>query len=148
MEMAMQIALACEMRSEDPFNRVGAVAMTSDNRIIATAYNGFLPGYSINQLINTLSETETRVMVEKDLRDVRLPYMVHAEQNLCSLIKRGEATQCITTLCPCPSCLLLLACHGIKSVVYLRPYERHNCKDVAKFYGIQLTQFTCNATKN
>lgn len=138
-EMAMQIALACEARSEDPFNRVGAVALTSDNRIIATAYNGLLPGIGFANLESWLFH---QGVIQDHVRDFRSPYMVHAEQNLCSLIKRGEATQCVTTLCPCPSCLLLLACHGIKNIVYLRPYERHNCSDVAKFYGITLTQFT------
>jgi dCMP deaminase len=124
----MAIATVMADRSEDPFTKVGAVATTSDNRIIATSYNGLLPGYKF---------------IPKWSRDERLPFVVHAEQNLCSLIKRNEATIVYTTLCPCPSCLLLLAVHGIKKVVYLDDYPRYDTtiKSVAEYYNLELQKY-------
>lgn len=136
-EIATQVACVMASRSEDPWTQVGAVALTSDNRIIATAYNGLLPGVEWQTLRISL------VNDGKDPREARLPFMVHAEQNLCSLIKRGEATWCVTTVCPCPSCLLLLACHGMKKIVYLSDYGRDNrAIEIAKFYNIELRYAT------
>lgn len=134
-EIAMQVACVMATRSEDPWTQVGAVALTADNRIIATAYNGLLPGISMDNL-GRFFKIGTK---SPDMRELRLPFMVHAEQNLCSLIKRGEATWCVTTVCPCPSCLLLLACHGIKKIVYLSEYGRDNsAHEIAKFYNLEL----------
>lgn len=133
-QVAIQIAAVMAMRSEDPWTKVGAVALTDDNRIIATAYNGLLPRVELRYLWEHLDCAHSEAN-----RDARLPFMVHAEQNLCSLIKRGEASWCVITHCPCPSCLLLLACHGIKKIVYLDAYARDNrAVDVAKFYNIEL----------
>lgn len=130
-QTAIEVALSMEGRSEDPWTKVGAVALTSDNRIIATAYNGLLPGIELCQVLSMRGKIEER--------DFRLPFMVHAEQNLCSLIRRGEATWVVTTVCPCPSCLLLLACHGVKKIVYIRDYARDNrTMEIAKFYSIEM----------
>lgn len=147
MDVAVTVARTMETRSEDPWTKVGAVALTSDNRIIATAYNGLLPNMDIHVLFGHLEPhgflcDNAGFPVENHLRAERLPYMIHAEQNLCSLIKRGEATWCVTTVCPCPSCLLLLACHGIKKIVYLDDYARDNSAvNIAKFYNIDLCQY-------
>lgn len=146
-QTAVEVALAMEGRSEDPWTKVGAVALTSDNRIIATAYNGLLPGINMPDVWDHLRPGVDAVKFlfhaqEKeieDYRNLRLPFMVHAEQNLCSLIKRGEATWVVTTVCPCPSCLLLLACHGVKKIVYIRDYARDNrTMEIARFYSIEM----------
>lgn len=124
-EMSLEVARSMAKRSEDSWTKVGAVALTSDNRIIATAYNGLLSTFTFNFTMYP--------------RETRLPYMVHAEQNLCSLIKRGEASWCVITHNPCSSCLLLLASHGIRKIYYNIEYERdQHSQDVAKFYGIEL----------
>jgi len=136
-ECAMNVALEMADRSEDPFTRVGAVALTGDNRIIATAYNGLLPGYQISDL-----EKHLLAVPPNDFRTERLPFMVHAEQNLCSLIKRGEARHCIINICPCPSCMLLLAVCGIKKVTFLEYYHRDaRAESIAKFYDLELVQY-------
>ncbi|MFY7930828.1 MAG: hypothetical protein ACOVS5_18310 [Oligoflexus sp.] len=41
---AMALAHVASLRSEDPFRKVGAVAIDFDNRVIGTAYNGLAPG--------------------------------------------------------------------------------------------------------
>ena len=127
--MAMQMAHAAASRSEDPWTKVGAVALTSDNRVIAVAYNGLLPGFSIEECPYIFTD-----------RERRRPYMVHAEQNLASLIKRNEAHTVVTTVRPCSSCLLLLASHGIRDFVYELEYETDiTTETIAKFYKLNLT---------
>lgn len=126
-EYAMSIAHVASTRSEDPFNKVGAVALTSDNRVIATAYNGLPPKFIPPAGFF-------------DNRDSRLKFMVHAEQNLCSLIKRYDATWIATTVMPCPSCLMLLIAHGINRIYFNRVYERTHADslEIAHVFNIQL----------
>lgn len=107
---AMRIAEAAASRSEDPHCAVGAVALTRDNRIIGTAYNGLAPGRS-------LTETQWQD------RDYRRQYVIHAEQNLCSLFRRGEVHWACLTLSPCLMCLKLLSAHDVQLVVYRDMYE-------------------------
>jgi len=134
-QMAMEIAHTAAKRSEDAWTQVGAVALTNDNRVIAVAYNGLLPGYDMQQIIQAHRTSHGSLT----LRDFRRPFMVHAEQNLASLIKRGEATKCVTTVRPCSSCLLLLASHGITEIYYDREYETDPVAEtVAKFYNLKL----------
>jgi dCMP deaminase len=139
-DCAIKVAHAMAERSEDPWTKVGCVALTSDNRMIATAYNGLLPGFSLQKLLEELTPDGFPSDEWPDgLRDSRLPFMVHAEQNLCSLIKRYEASWIVTTVCPCANCLLLLACYGIKKVVYTSEYCRDNrAKSIAAFYHLEL----------
>ena len=137
-QVAAHVAKVMMERSEDPWTKVGAVALTTDNRIIATAYNGLLPAYDMTRLWEYHGG--------KMDRDVRLPFMVHAEQNLCSLIKRGEAHWVVITTMPCPSCALLLAAHGIRKIVYLQPYERDDgARRIAEFYNLELEQYAENS---
>ena len=140
-EYAMQLAFVAAMRSEDPFNQVGAIALNTDNRVIATAYNGLLPGVEWNELEEEISSNIRNL---NGKREARLRYMVHAEQNLCSLFKRSEATLVVTTICPCHSCLMLLGAHGVKRIIYAKPYIRDDgaSLEVAKFYGLQLERYT------
>lgn len=148
-EMAMRVARAMAERSEDPWTKVGAVALTFDNRIFATAYNGLMPGFNMAKLFRYLNveggtnedETEVEEAELDRLRGLRLPFMCHAEQNLCSLIKRGRGLWCVITVMPCPSCLLLLAAHGIQRVVYDKEYARDKrAEQIAEFYDIQLVK--------
>jgi dCMP deaminase len=128
-QYAMSLAYVASTRSEDPYNKVGAVALTLDNRVIATAYNGLpskfkaLPGFF-------------------DDRDNRLKFMIHAEQNLCSLIKRNEAAWIAITMMPCPSCMMLLIAHGIRDIYFNRIYERAKGEsiEVANMFGVNLRQ--------
>ena len=42
-EYAMALAHVASLRSEDPYRKVGAVAIDFSNRVIGTAYNGLAP---------------------------------------------------------------------------------------------------------
>ena len=91
-EYAVALAHVASLRSEDPFRKVGAVALDFDNRVIGTAYNGLAPGYNAPEGF-------------WNDREARRKYMLHAEVNLCSLFTRGAARLLACTTMPCTSCM-------------------------------------------
>ena len=102
-EYVMALAHVAALRSEDPYRKVGAAALDADNRVIGTAYNGLYPGFT----------------APADFwasRDERQKFMLHAEINLCSLFKRGEARIVACTTMPCTSCMQALCAHGVKII--------------------------------
>ena len=126
-EYAMALAHVASLRSEDPFRKVGAVAIDFDNRVIGTAYNGLAPGY--NAAPDFWSD-----------RDDRRKYMLHAEVNLCSLFTRGNVRLVACTTKPCTSCMQMLCAYGVKDVYYRDDYPESEANLIAERYGIQLEQ--------
>lgn len=108
---AMLLACVARLRSEDPWLKVGSVALSPENRLIAAAYNGPRPGF-----------VAKRGFWED--RDRRRPYIIHSEINLCSLFKRGEAKIVAVTTMPCSNCATALIASGIKRLVWGEPYKR------------------------
>ena len=121
-QYASALARVVASRSEDPYCKVGAVAFDKDNRIIATGYNGAAVGKSETLMTRN--------------REKRLRYVYHAEQNMCSLFRRGDVRWVFTTLSPCLSCLKLLDAHLVEFVVYDKPYEREDCSTLIKHINI------------
>lgn len=126
-EYAMALAHVASLRSEDPFRKVGAVAIDFDNRVIGTAYNGLAPGYNASP--DFWSD-----------RDDRRKYMLHAEVNLCSLFTRGNVRLVACTTKPCTSCMQMLCAYGVKEVYYRDNYIESEADLIAERYGIQLVQ--------
>ncbi len=126
-EYAMALAHVASLRSEDPFRKVGAVAIDFDNRVIGTAYNGLAPGYN----------AAPDFWVD---RDARRKYMLHAEVNLCSLFTRGNVKLVACTTKPCTSCMQMLCAYGVKEVYYRDDYPESEADAIAERYGIQLLQ--------
>ncbi|MGC6427184.1 MAG: deoxycytidylate deaminase [Akkermansiaceae bacterium] len=126
-EYAMALADVASLRSEDPFRKVGAAALDGDNRVIATAYNGLAPGFDAPEGF-------------WDDRDARQKFMLHAEVNLCSLFKRGEAKLVATTTMPCTACMQTLCAYGIREIYYREIYRASDAPEIAKLYGIKLAQ--------
>lgn len=125
-EYVMALAHVAALRSEDPYRKVGAAALDADNRVIGTAYNGLYPGFTASADFWAS-------------RDERQKYMLHAEINLCSLFKRGEAKIVACTTMPCTSCMQALCAHGVKTIYYGEDYEKSEAKAIANLYGVQLT---------
>jgi dCMP deaminase len=124
----MALAVAAATRSEDPYYQVGAIAATEDGRVIATAYNGLAPGISLPKSW-------------WDDKEGRKPFVIHAETNLCSLFKRGEANTVAITLEPCPSCMLALIAHGIEHVYFSQSHEASaKSRELAQFYDVEYIQ--------
>jgi dCMP deaminase len=127
-EYALKIAEVAALRSEDPWMQVGACGLDHENRVIGVAYNGLASG----------------IKVDKEFwedRNVRRPYMIHAEANLLSLFERNKCKLLACTLLPCSSCATLIAAHGIKKVVFKEIYNRdQEAFKIFNFYGIELDQ--------
>jgi dCMP deaminase len=126
---AMALAHVASLRSEDPYRKVGAAALDHDNRVIATAYNGLAPGFNAPE--GFWAD-----------REGRQKFMLHAEINLCSLFKRGEAKIVATTTMPCTACMQTLCAYGIKEIYYQEIYHASDAPEIAELYGIKLEQVT------
>jgi dCMP deaminase len=127
-EYAMAMAMVAASRSEDPYLKVGAVALSEDNRILSTGYNGLMAGC-------------TPPAGFWDDREARTPYVIHAEINALALVKRGEVHTLAVTTCPCAACTMAILAHGVKRVIYKDEYARdteHLTKRIFDFYGVQL----------
>lgn len=124
-QYAINIAQVASLRSEDPFKKVGACALDLENRVIGVAYNGLAK----NKIVDNSFWLD---------RNERRPYMIHAETNLLSLIKRGECNLLACTLLPCSNCATMIAAYGIKKVVYSELYDYDmKAVDIFNFYGIE-----------
>ena len=124
-QYAMALAHVAALRSEDPYRKVGAAALDKDNRVIGTAYNGLFPGFTAPEGF-------------WDSREERQKYMLHAEINLCSLFKRGEAKVVACTTMPCTSCMQALCAHGVKTIYCGQEYAASNAPQIAAMYGVEL----------
>tara|TARA_R100001443_G_scaffold107043_1_gene116687 strand:- start:654 stop:1085 length:432 start_codon:yes stop_codon:yes gene_type:complete len=124
-QYALNIAQTASERSEDPHRKVGACALNDQNMVLAVGYNGLAPRKEVMDLF------------WKD-RDLRRPYMIHAEANCLSLVKRGEVSLLAVTLLPCASCATLIAAYNIPKVIYGDVYERDKkALEIFDFYDIK-----------
>lgn len=126
-EAASQTAKIWSTRSEDMHKKVGACILNKEGRVLSVGYNGLTAKLNID--INFWEN-----------RDHRRDYVIHAEANALSLIKKQDDPYLIaTTLLPCSHCATNIACYGIKIVVYNEEYEKdQKAKDIFKFYNIEL----------
>jgi dCMP deaminase len=124
-DMFMQIAEVVLLRSSCLKKQVGCV-LVKEGRIVATGYNGVLPGDKPEDGIDKEGITHT----------------VHAEGNLIAFCaKKGIPTDgCIlyTTLSPCENCAELIIQSGIKRVVYLEQYRERKGLDLLVKHEVQI----------
>lgn len=124
-DYAILLAQTAACRSEDPFRKVGAAALDFNHRVIGCAYNGLGSGIEVDE----------EFWLD---RDERLPYMLHAEVNLTSLFKRGEAKIVAVTTMPCSACARMLCAYGVKEVYYNTLYERDDlASKIFSFYNVK-----------
>ena len=128
-QYAMALAHVASLRSEDPFRKVGAVALDHDNRVIGTAYNGLAPGFNADPGF-------------WEDRDRRRKYMIHAEVNLCSLFTRGNVKLIACTTKPCTSCMQMLCTYGVREIYYRDDYVESEADAISSLYGVKLIQMT------
>lgn len=127
LEYGCYLALAAKSRSEDPFTKVGAVALSKDNRVLGTAYNGLKPGAKVEPW-----------MLREENRARKSDLFIHAESNLCALLRKGECYTICLTQSPCIKCCQNIAALDIKTVVYLQEYTKCNLfKEFFSFHGVQ-----------
>ena len=125
---ALEIAKVASLRSEDPYQKVGACALNSQNMVVGIGYNGLASGKDVWPAF--WSD-----------RDERRTYMIHAETNCLSLCKKKEVRLLACTLLPCSYCATMIAAYSVKEVCYNDTYERdESAMKVFDFYGIKLSQ--------
>ena len=123
---ALNLAIEASKRSEDPYRKVGACALSFDNRVLGVAYNGLVSGKNV------------RKNFWKD-RNQRRRYMIHAETNLLSLFERGECRLIACTLLPCSYCARMICAWGISEVIYKEEYDNDaEGLEIFKFYGVKI----------
>lgn len=125
-QYALKLAEGASLRSEDPYQQVGACALAKDGRVLALGYNGLAAGVSASEHF------------WQD-RDERRKYMIHAEANCLSMIKSSDCELLASTLLPCSYCATMIAAYKIPRVVYKEEYDKDSAAhDIFKFYDIEL----------
>ena len=123
---ALNLAIEASKRSEDPYRKVGACALSFDNRVLGVSYNGLVSGKNV------------RKNFWKD-RNQRRRYMIHAETNLLSLFERGECRLIACTLLPCSYCARMICAWGIPEVIYKEEYDNDaEGLEIFKFYNVKV----------
>ena len=128
-EYALNIASAAAERSERHLPKSWSVRSQRKEYGCSCWINGLAPGKDVSYgfLQN---------------RNHRRPYMIHAEVNCLSLVKRGEVKILACTLLPCSSCATMIAGYGIEKVVYKEIYKRDtSALEIFKFYEIDCIQY-------
>lgn len=107
----IELAFVISKWSKDPNTKVGAVIVSSDNRLTSTGYNGFSEG---------LEESD-----QMWKRPIKYEYVIHAEVNALLNIRGRDAKDCTIYLTthPCHKCLSNLVNAGIRRVVWKAPSE-------------------------
>lgn len=126
-KMAMELAIAASKRSEDPYKKVGCAILDKQGRVMSVGYNGLQPKQKIKKCFwNNRSE--------------RRKYIIHAETNALSYIKRSESPYLLaSTLLPCACCAMNIASYGIEKVLFLEDYSLdQEAKIIFNFYNIKL----------
>lgn len=129
LEWWLQLAEVAAKRSEDPYCKVGAVAIREDGSIAAVSYNGAPP----------------KIEIDWSDRDKRRQFVIHAETNLLRYIKPHECPDVAITLAPCYDCLKNLASYGVKRINFINYYDKCDKNilvKMAKIYKIELYHCT------
>lgn len=124
----LQTAETFAKQSQCKRKQVGAV-LARDGRILATGYNGTLPGKP-NDCECTDGTTSE--------------FVLHAEQNLISYCARKgiptEGTTLYITHSPCKTCSKLIAAVGITSVIFQDYYKDTDGIEFLQECGISITK--------
>jgi len=107
-----ELTLLTAKRSPDPQTQVGAVIVSSENKVVSTGYNGAPRGIHPNSIPweRTADSPE----------QTKYPYVIHAELNAilnspCSV----EGCTLYATLFPCIECMKAIIQSGIKELYYI-----------------------------
>lgn len=141
-EYFMDIAHAVSTRSTCLRRQVGAVAVSPDNRIIGTGYNGALAGTPHCDVTGCLRQ-ELKIPSGERQEICRAQ---HAEANVCNIaakygISLKGATMYVTTQ-PCVTCMKAMVTSGIERIVYEGDYPDAFSRQIASEAGVELKKVT------
>jgi dCMP deaminase len=109
-EYFMGMAHLSALRSKDPSTQVGAVIVSSENKIVSIGYNGLPKG---------CSDDDYPWDREGSTLDTKYVYVVHAELNAI-LNSPLPVTGCkvYVSLFPCNECAKAIIQSGLKEIIY------------------------------
>jgi dCMP deaminase len=129
----MDLANVAASRSEDPYVKVGAIAIRKDYTVIGLGYNGPPAGIDLTPTV-----WADRIQ--------RRPLIVHAEMNAIRYARPGEIYAIVSTHIPCEHCMTVLGSYGTSVVVYEQSlgeaYDESVIRLIAKINEITITQET------
>lgn len=141
-EYFMNIARQVATRSTCLRRQVGAVAVSKDNRILGTGYNGSLPGTPHCDVVGCLRE---QLGVPSGQRQ-EICRAQHAEANVCNFAARHgvalEGATMYVTAQPCTTCVKAMATTGIHRVIFDSEYPDQLACQLAKEAGMELISFS------
>ena len=140
-EYFMKIAYDVCERSTCLRRRVGAVAVSAENRILGTGYNGALPGTPHCEAVGCLRQ---QMNIPSGQRQ-EICRAQHAEANVCNFAARygvalDGATMYVTAQ-PCTTCVKAMVTSGIKKVVFDSDYPDELACKLAEEAGMVLVRF-------
>lgn len=140
----MTIAKVMKQRSKCVNAQVGAVIVGSDERIVATGYNGPPAGYSRDDQMRC-SEFCDRPTSSNPCPMYSDCTSVHAEINAIAYADRSrmEGGTIYVTNTPCWSCAKVIANSGIKHIVFEKDKERdfERTRFLLEKCGIRVTEY-------
>ena len=137
-EYFMDIARQVATRSTCLRRQVGAVAVSKDNRILGTGYNGALPGTPHCDEVGCLRQ---QLGIPSGQRQ-EICRAQHAEANVCNFAARYgvalDGAVMYVTNQPCTTCVKAMATSGIRRVVFDAPYPDELACKIAAEAGMEL----------
>ena len=139
-EYFMDIAYDVATRSTCLRRQVGAVAVSADNRILGTGYNGAVAGTPHCEETGCLRQ---KLGIPSGERQ-EICRAQHAEANVCNIsakygISLKGATMYVTTQ-PCVTCMKAMITSGIETIVYDGAYPDEFSLKIAEA-GINLKKY-------
>jgi len=140
-EYFMAIAHMVKTRSTCLRRHVGAVAVSPENRILGTGYNGSLPGVPHCEEVGCLRD---KLNIPSGQRQ-ELCRAQHAEANVCNFAARygmslNGATMYVTNR-PCTTCVKAMVTSGIARVIFDDEYPDELACQLAEEAGMRLERF-------
>lgn len=140
-EYFMAIAHMVKTRATCLRRQVGAVAVSPENRILGTGYNGSLPGVPHCEEVGCLRD---KLNIPSGQRQ-ELCRAQHAEANVCNFAARygtslNGATMYVTNR-PCTTCVKAMVTSGIARVIFDDDYPDELACQLAEEAGMLLERF-------
>ena len=124
-EYALELAKVASLRSEDPFQKVGACIVRFDKSIAGLGYNGAPSG----------------IEIDWSDRNERRKRVLHAEVNALKYTEPNESMMIACTLLPCRFCVQMIAAYNIKKIIYKDIYLLDKTAiELCKEWNIELIQ--------
>lgn len=138
----MNIAREVATRATCDRKHVGAVIVNPERNILATGYNGSIPGTPHCDEVGHMLIFDPNTNRESCVRTV------HAEANaIVQAAKHGNAIKgstIYTTASPCWPCFKLIASAGIKRIVFGELYKDDRITNFAREASIELYDFSAS----